>query len=160
MGIDIFDRGGRRVYALTRRGSQSARLLSAGDGPEGFDTKIRPQDDFFRYVNGGWIARTAIPPDRPAYGSFFQLRDKSEASLRAIIDEIAANSGAAEGSEARKIGDLYKSFMNEARADRLGIKPIEADLAKVDAIADKAGLIPIMAEFQREGVGGLFAAGS
>ena len=46
--------------------------------------------------------------------------------------------------------------MDEARADQLGKKPIEADLARVDAIADKAALIPTLANFQREGVTGLF----
>jgi putative endopeptidase len=135
------------------------KVARAGAKHEGFDASIRPQDDFFRHVNGGWIAKTEIPPDRPAYGSFFQLRDKSESSLRAIIDESAANTGSAEGSEARKIGDLYASFMNEARADGLGKKPIEADLARVDAITDKSALIPTIASFQREGITGLFLAG-
>lgn len=133
-------------------------LASAGSALEGFDASVRPQDDFFRYVNGGWIAHTEIPPDRPAHGSFFQLRDKSEASLRTIIEEAAANTASPQGSEARKIGDLYKSFMNKARADELGKKPIEDQFAKVDAIADKAALIPALASLQREGVTGLFGA--
>ncbi len=122
-------------------------------GHEGFDASVRPQDDFFRHVNGVWINKTEIPGDRPAYGSFFQLRDKSESAIRAIIEEATARS---DTPEARKIGDLYKSFMDEARAEELGIKPIEADLARVDAITDKKEIIPTIAEFQREGVTGLF----
>ncbi len=141
-------------------------LARAVDGVEdrsgvdrsGFDTKVRAQDDFFRYVNGGWIARTEIPPDRAIYGSFLVLREQSESNLRAIIEELAAKTASSDGSEASKIGLLYKSFMDEARADRLGIKPIEADLDRIDAIADKAALIPAMAAFQREGARGLFAA--
>ena len=99
-----------------------------------------------------------IPADRSAYGSFFALRDKSESNLRAIIEEAAAETELPAGSEARKIGDLYASFMDEARADELGKKPIEADLARVDAIADKAALIRTLAALQREGVTGLFGA--
>jgi putative endopeptidase len=143
-----------RAFADDRK----ATVAGAHAGHEGFDASVRPQDDFFRHINGGWIASTEIPPDRPAYGSFHQLRDKSESSLRAIIEEAAAATGNAPGSEARKIGDLYKSFMDEARVEQLGIKPIEADLAQVDAIKDKADLIPTIARFQREGVTGLFIA--
>jgi putative endopeptidase len=128
----------------------------SGIDRSGFDTAVRPQDDFFRYVNGGWIARTAIPPDRSAYGSFFALRDNSESNLRTIIEEAAAGSDHPAGADARKIGDLYSTFMDEARADRLGKKPIEADFARVDAIADKPALIRTIASLQREGVTGLF----
>ena len=62
------------------------------------------------------------------------------------------------GSEVRKIGDLFASFMDEDRADRLGLKPIEEDLARIDAIHDKAGLIRALADLQREGGTGLFGA--
>jgi putative endopeptidase len=121
-----------------------------------FDASVRPQDDFFRYVNGGWLARTEIPPDRAYFGAFVLLRDKSESDLRAIIEEAAANTGNPEGSDARKIGDLYASFMDESRADQLGKKPIEADNARIDAINDKAALTSTLAALQREGVQGLF----
>jgi putative endopeptidase len=135
---------------------RKAKAAGAPAGHEGFDPSVRPQDDFFRHVNGGWIARTEIPADKPAFGSFYELRDKSESNLRAIIEQAAADRRNPPGSEARKIGDLYKSFMDEARVEELGKKPIEADLARVDAIADKAALIPTIASLQREGVTGLF----
>ncbi len=141
-------------------------LARAGDGVvgrsgvdrSGFDTSVRPQDDFFRYVNGGWIARAEIPADRAIYGSFLVLREQSEANLRAIIEELAAKTEGPDGSEASKIGLLYKSFLDEARANGLGFKPIEADLARIDAIADKAALITTEAALQREGARGLFGA--
>ena len=154
-----------RLAVLSALVAAGLGFLAGADGPavrrsgvdrSGFDTSVRPQDDFFRYVNGGWIARTEIPADRAMYGSFVVLRDKSESNLRAIIEEAAANTGNPEGSDARKIGDLYKCFMDEARADELGKKPIEADFARIDAIADKPALIRTLAEFQRNGVTGLF----
>jgi putative endopeptidase len=122
------------------------------------DKAVRPQDDFFRYVNGSWIARTTIPADRSAHGSLFGLRDASESNLRAIIDEAAADAKAPAGSDLRKIGDLYRSFMDEGRADRLGTKPAEGDFARIDAITDKGSLIRTLAALQREGVTGLFGA--
>ncbi len=130
----------------------------SGIDPSGFDTAVRPQDDFFRYINGGWIARTQIPADRSSYGSFFALRDKSESNLRAILEKATADGDLSAGSEARKIGDFYTAFMDLAHADALGIKPIEADLARVDQVADKTGLVRSVASLEREGVTGLFGA--
>jgi putative endopeptidase len=141
---------------LTARADEPA-LRRSGVDRSNFDTSVRPQDDFFRYVNGGWLGRAEIPADRAYYGAFVLLRDKSESNLRAIIEEAAASTGNPEGSDARKIGDLFTSFMDEARADQLGKKPIEPDLARIDAIADKAALIGTMAELQRAGVTGLFS---
>ena len=92
-----------------------AALLGAGAaGPSptrsGIDrtyvsADIRPQDDLFRHVNGKWLTEAAIPPDRPLDGAFYKLRDKSEADIRAIIEE-STKADAPAGSEARKIGDL------------------------------------------------------
>jgi len=128
----------------------------SGVDRSGFDTSVRPQDDFFRHVNGGWIARTEIPADQPIYGSFLQLRNKSESDLRAIIEAAAAKTDSPDGSEARKIGVLYASFMDQARADRLGLGPIVADLARIDAVADKGAFVRAVAAFQRVGAAGLF----
>jgi putative endopeptidase len=119
---------------------------------------IRPQDDLFRHVNGKWLAEAVIPPDRPMDGAFYKLRDQSEADIRAIIEETA-KSDQPPGSEARKVGDLYASFLDEAAADRLGIGPIKDDLAKVAAISDKAGLVRALGALQKQGVEGLVGAG-
>ncbi len=130
----------------------------SGIDTSGFDKAVRPQDDFFRYVNGSWIKRTEIPPDKPMFGTVSNLRDKSEAALRAILEEAAADTSSPAGSEVKKIGDLYAAFMDEARAESLGQKPIEADFAHIDAIADKTALIKTLAAFQREGLASLFRA--
>src|SRR3954452_23200715 len=103
----------------------------SGIDPTSFDKAVRPQDDLFRHVNGGWIRRAEIPADRALFGSFVQLLDKSEANLRAIIEDAAKTDNPA-GSEARKVGDLYASFMDEARAQQQGLEPIKADLERIE----------------------------
>ena len=103
------------------------------------DKNVRPQDDFFRYVNGAWLDRTPIPADKPTYGSFDVLFDKTEVDLRAIVEE-AGRTGGPPGSDARKIGDFYTSFMDETRVESLGMKPLARELATIDAIATKADL--------------------
>jgi putative endopeptidase len=104
------------------------------------DTSVRAQDDLFRHLNGAWLAKTEIPPDRASYGTFVELIDKAQADLRAIAEEAAKTPNRAPGSDAQKIGDFYQSFMDEGRVDALGAKPMQAELAAIDALKSKSEL--------------------
>ncbi len=139
------------------RGADETPARSGVDS-SAFDATVRPQDDFFRHINGTWIKQTDIPADRSAHGSFFALRDLSESNLKKIIEHASAEKDAPANSEIQKIGDLYASFMDENRADQLGKKPIEPDLAAIDAIADKKALVQRLGTLGRVGVTGLFGA--
>ena len=130
---------------------------TSGIDRAGADASVRPQDDLFRHVNGAWLAKTQIPAERAYYGSFIQLADKAESDLRALIEAAAASDSPA-GSDARKVGDLFASFMDEARAESLGLEPIKDQLARVAAINDKAGLVATIADLQHAGVDGAFSA--
>jgi putative endopeptidase len=132
------------------------RDARSGIETTGFDAKVRPQDDLYRHVNGAWVAEAQIPAEYGMFGSFMQLRDNALKDLRAIIEDASRQADAGPGSEARKIGDLFASFMDEKRAEDLGLEPIKGDLARIDAVKDTAGLLRLIAELQREGVGGLF----
>ena len=119
----------------------SPRLGDFGIELTAIDKSVRPQDDFYAYVNGTWLKETEIPADKSNYGSFNVLADEAETRIRAIIEEVAAKQHE-EGSEEQKIGDLYASFMDEQRVNDLGLAPIEADLKAIkditthDAVAD------------------------
>jgi predicted metalloendopeptidase len=121
--------------------------LGSGLTPAMFDVKIRPQDDLYRHVNGLWLDKTEIPADKASYGAFDMLFDKSQVDLRAIAEEAAKTAGKAAGSNAQKIGDFYESFMNEAKADELGLKPLAAELAAIDAVKTKTDLARIFARY-------------
>jgi len=116
------------------------------------DSSSRPQDNFFQYVSGKWLNTVEIPADRARYGAFDQLRDLAEEQLRAIIDDVAGAVDRADGPEVRKIADLYNSFMDEGRADELGLKPLEGELARIDALARLSDLAPLLAHLARLGV--------
>jgi putative endopeptidase len=118
--------------------------LASGIDITAFDKSVRPQDDFFRYVNGAWLDKTPIPADKPSYGSFEVLFDKAEVDLRAIVEE-SGKAGGAPGSDARKIGDFYASFMDEAKIESLGVMPLKAELAAIDAIKTKSELARVFA---------------
>ena len=86
------------------------------DAREGMDPDIRPQDDLFGHVNGRWLDETEIPPDRSSWGPFVQLADTAEEQVRQIIEDLAAaRPGQRVDEDARKIGDLYASFMDDGR---------------------------------------------
>jgi putative endopeptidase len=100
----------------------------------GFDKSVRPQDDLFRAVNGQWLKTTQIPPDKADWGSFIVLLDRSNERVRAIAEELASAKDGQAGDEQRKIGDYYRSFMDEAAIDKAGLAPAQPWLAEVDAI--------------------------
>jgi putative endopeptidase len=99
--------------------------------------KALPGDDFFGYVNGDWLAKTEIPADRGNWSSGAELAEQTNARIIKLIEESASQPA---GSEARKVGDLYASFMNEAAIESHGVAPLQEELKKLGAIKDKAGL--------------------
>ncbi|HTH24787.1 MAG TPA: M13-type metalloendopeptidase [Vicinamibacterales bacterium] len=125
----------------------ATKAVESGLDPESFDKEVRPQDDLFRHVNGSWLARTEIPADKASYGAFDILFDKAQADLRAIVEEAAKSTTRTPGSEAQKIGDFYESFMNEPRAEQLGITPLKPELDAIDAIKTKTDLARHFARF-------------
>jgi predicted metalloendopeptidase len=137
------------VLVAACAGGPTAPARSSGVDLANMDRSVRPQDDFFRYVNGNWLKKTEIPADKARYGSFTKLRDDSEARLRAIIEESAAKPNKQPGSDEQKVGDLYNSFMDEARADELGLKPIEPELARIAAMKSKSEIPELMGHLLR-----------
>ncbi len=117
----------------------------------GMDLSARPQDDFFRYVNGKWLDNTPIPPDRSSYGTFAMLSERTQLAVREIV-EGEARGPAAPGSNSQKVGDLYKSFMEEARIETLGVEPLKNGLAQINAIAGSKDLPAAFARAARSGV--------
>src|SRR4051812_28668001 len=131
---------------------------SLGIDTTNFDRSVRPQDDFFRFVNGGWLKRTPIPSDAPRWGTFDELDERSRGSMRTILEE-AARSNAATGSEERKVGDFYASFLDSARIESLGVTPLKDELAKIAAVSSVSALAPEFARLSRIGVARPFGVG-
>jgi predicted metalloendopeptidase len=141
------------LAALAAEG-QSTEPLTSGIDRANFDPSVRFQDDLFHAVNGAWLAKTEIPVDRADYGAFTGLAEQAEKDVRAIIESCAGAGEHATDLE-KKVGDLYASYMDEARAERLGIEPIAGTLAAIDGIQTKAGLVRMLAELERAGISGV-----
>jgi putative endopeptidase len=127
--------------------------LSSGIDTDELDTSIRAQDDLFRHVNGKWIQRTEIPSDKARYGSFYLLAEEAEKAVRDIIIE---SQSADPGTEGRKVGDLYASFLDEARIQALGAKPIAEAIAEAEKVDSIDSLLETLGRLERGGSSGFF----
>jgi predicted metalloendopeptidase len=105
----------------------------------GMDRSVRPGDDFFAYANGTWLKSTEIPADRSNYGSSSILLDLTDKRVADLIQE-ATRGNAAAGSDARKIGDYYASFMDSTAIDAAALKPLQPTLDSIAAIRDRKAL--------------------
>jgi putative endopeptidase len=157
---------GAAAPACAEAGAARPGAVAPGGGPvlgsfgvdvSGMDRSVRPGDDFFRFVNGGWAERTEIPADRSRWGMFDELRELSLARTRAILEEAAADPGA-EGNRAR-IGAFYASLMDEAAIERAGLAPLRPRLAAIEAIGDRTALAAHLGEATRRGAVSPIGAG-
>ncbi|WP_408058698.1 M13 family metallopeptidase [Undibacterium rivi] len=122
--------------------------LQSGIDVQYNDKSVKPQEDFYRHVNGTWLKNAQIPSDRSSAGAFMDLREAVVPRLHAIIDGLAKAKNAS-GSDAQKISDLYASFMDMKSIEAAGLKPLQADFAKIDALTDKKQIPALMAWLNR-----------
>lgn len=144
------------LFGLASLNTVAAQVKSnygkLGIDVSGMDRSVRPQDDFFRYVNGAWVDRTPIPPDKSRYGSFGILSDESDQAVKEILEQASSRKDAAPGSEQQKVGDMYRSFMDTARIESLGIKPLQKDLDYIAGLKSPADVVTAVARLSKLGV--------
>lgn len=146
---------------FTLAAASTLLLISCGDGSNkpveptaqlkgvikaDMDTTFRPGDDFFMYANNGWLKRTEIPASEGVWGGFGILRDQVNDNLKKIAEDCAADKNAPKGSNKQLVGDFYASGMDSAKIEQQGIKPIEPELEKINAVKDVKDLSGIFAE--------------
>src|SRR5579859_387049 len=126
-----------------------AAPLASGIDMQFIDPATRLQDDFFRHVNGKWLDTFEIPADKPGYGSFTKVYDTTQEHLHELV-EASTKANAADATDQRRIGDLYSSYMDEAKLEQLGAEPLKAGFAAIDAAKDKAALAALMGDLGRK----------
>ncbi len=119
-------------------------LGSFGIATDNMNTSVNPGDNFYEYVNGGWLDSFEIPSDRSRYGAFTILRDKSEARVRGIIEAAAASDNPS--SDEKRIGDFYNAYLNTDRIEEMGLTPIQNDLDRIRAAKSHADILKLMTD--------------
>ncbi|ULU25128.1 hypothetical protein [Dyella terrae] len=100
------------------------------------DTSVKPGDDFFEFANGAWLKSHPIPAEESQWGIGQVVQDELYTKLRKISEDAAADKNAKAGSDQQKVGDFWTTAMDQAQADKLGITPLNDELARIDAVHD------------------------
>jgi putative endopeptidase len=146
------------VFAFAALAQQTTQ--HAFDPANMCETKCKACDDFYEYANGGWIARSEIPPAFSSWGITSPLREKNVATLHQILEDAAKNTTAPKGSNERKIGAFYASCMDEKKIEAAGAKPLAPELALIAKVKSVKDLPAILAHLHRIGVRSIFAFGA
>lgn len=111
------------------------------------DMSVKPGENFFKYVNGGWMKANPIPEEYSLYGVFNKLKDENDKNIRKMFEDVAATKDAPKGSIEQKIGDFYNSGLDEKKINSAGIKPLEAELKNIDDIKNSDDVQKAIAHF-------------
>jgi putative endopeptidase len=126
-----------------------AQAPASGIEMPAVDRNVRAQDDLFRHVNGTWLRTTPMPADKSFIGAFETIEEETQAQLRALIQDAAKAEG---NPQAAQIGRLYASFMDEGLANKLGAKPLQQELAAIEALNERKDLTRLLTRLARAGV--------
>jgi putative endopeptidase len=119
------------------------------------DLSVKPQDNFFKYVNGNWMKNNPLPDDKSRYGSFDKLREDNKEKLKKILAEVT-KANAKKGTPEQMIADFYKSGMNIGEINKLGYSPIKSYLDQIDGISSKNDIVSAVAQMHDFDVSPLF----
>ena len=125
---------------------------------ENLDTTYKAGEDFFQYATGGWQNANPITDEYARYGQFDALREKNREQLKELVLEQAAKESEP-GSNAQKVGDLYKLVMDSTRRNSEGIAPVKPYIDAIAAMKEKSEIIPLIAKNYRVGLGNFFGTG-
>jgi putative endopeptidase len=135
----------------------SAAAAQQPDGPvyppfgidlTAFDKSTKAGDDFFQFANGGYLARTQIPADRPMASRRFEMTDRTDQQLKALLESASNGVGEQPADLTGKVGAFYASFMDEATVNRLGASPIDSEISAIRGAPD----LPALARLMGQGV--------
>merc|ERR1711916_66170 len=131
-------------------------------------TSVKPQDDFFRHVNGNWLDNTEIPDDQTSWGGFNQLRKQTDADVLTILNKaieerdfpkVKDAKGNPIDSDQEKAVNFYESIMDTVSRNEQGIKPVLPFLAKIDEAKSKKDVENLITEMAPYGVGAFYGFG-
>jgi predicted metalloendopeptidase len=145
--------------SLDSSDSKPDKTVIAGFDFANLDRNASACENFNQFANGGWMAKNEIPGAYSVWGRFTQLDEHNTDVLHQILDDLGKKKKLAPGNE-QKIADFYGSCMDEAKIEAEGIKPLEAELQRIDAISDLPGLEDEIARFHAHRIPAVFGFGA
>jgi len=141
----------RTTLLLVVFAAAAAAQKTPSFSPANLDKSADPCVDFYQYACGGWLAKNPIPPDQSTWGQANLLLEHNLAVLQNILEQSAVNKPSRVLLD-QQIGDFYASCMDEQTINQLGTKPLASDMDRINAISNKAGILPVLVRLQLMGV--------
>jgi predicted metalloendopeptidase len=135
------------------------KIAEPGINVSFMDKTVKPTNDFFKYVNGTWLNSTEIPKDRSRWGSFDELRKKTDADAMSILKAASKNSKYSSSTDQGKAIGLFKTILDTVGRNKAGITPLKPYLAKINAVKNISDLQKLMMEMEPIGGIGFFGFG-
>ncbi|HSK46528.1 MAG TPA: M13 family metallopeptidase, partial [Coriobacteriia bacterium] len=123
-----------------------------------FDATVSASDDFYRYVNGGWLDANPVPPEYGSWGAFHEVNERNQELLHRLLQDAAADPGL-QRTPRLMVGNYFAAAMDEASIAAAGVGPLRPFLERIDAVASVADVKDISVGLQRYGVGTLHSLG-
>jgi putative endopeptidase len=124
------------------------------------DTAVNACVDFYRYAGGGWLKANPVPAAYSTWGAFNELTERNNLVLKEVLESAARAAPATSDPYTKKLGTFYASCMDSAGAEAAGIKPLEAQLSRIDAISSRPQLIATLTHLYSAGLSPVFGFGS
>jgi putative endopeptidase len=138
---------------------QSNPIKAPGIDVSLMDKTVRPQDDFFQFVNGDWLKKTEIPSDRTRWGSFDELRQNTDKDALLILKEATKNPAYTSNTDQGKAVGLYETIMDTVTRNKKGVSPLKPYLAKINSVKNVKDLQALLIEMEPLGGLGFFGVG-
>ena len=139
---------------LSNAQDTATKPLLSGIELENFDKSVSPDEDFFRYVNGQWLAKTQIPDDQSNYGAFTALDIETKEAIKKIIEDASAQKS--QSPIAKQVGDFYRSYTDIVQRNKAGLQPIQGMLSQIRAVDNKNQLMKVAGSLSRRGIASFY----
>ena len=147
------------IWASESQAQTAVKAPEPGINVSYMDKNTKPNDNFFRFVNGTWLDKTEIPADRTSWGSFNELRKKTDMDALTILKQASTNPVYKSNTDQGKAINLYKSILDTVARNKQGINPLKPYLAKIDKVNNINDLQKILIEMEPIGGIGFFGVG-
>ena len=152
------------LFIITARGADTPDTSQTPPAVPRFsidymDQSVDPGKDFYHFADGTWLKDNPVPADKSRWASFNELADRNWYLIHGILDSASADATSPQHSPRREVGDFFASAMDTNRIEKLGFKPIAADLKRIDRLKSTKDVFALLADFHRRGIGGIFNSG-
>lgn len=148
------------VFTTSCQNNNSKAENFDGIDTTNLDKSVKPQVDFYTYAVGNWVKNNPVPPDQTSWGAFMELFEKTNKQVKKVIQATSKLKDVKPGSIEQLVRDFYKTGMDSANVEKLGITPLKPEFKKIQNIKSRKGLFKVLAHMHLTSSAPMFSFGS